>query len=99
MSEQQLIGLVENMIARASSVSDLERLENSLRLCHQRAEKALHNVTVGPHPDLVVSEVPGGDDDNDTPVDEQGPNLPAELADEDRPAPAPSQARAKRLPR
>lgn len=58
MSEQQLIGLVESLITRASSVSDLERLENALRLCHQKAEKALHNVTVGPHPDLG-RDVPG----------------------------------------
>lgn len=50
MSEQ-LIPLVESMITRAASVSDLERLVQTLALCHAKAEKALHNVTVGYEPD------------------------------------------------
>lgn len=85
MSEQ-LIPLVESMITRAASVSDLERLVQALSICHAKAEKALHNVTVGYEPEpaaLLPAE----------------PEVEAEQMVETHASGAVPHARAKRVPR
>ena len=86
MSEQ-LIPLIESYITRAASVSDLERLVQALSICHAKAEKALHNVTVGYEPEPAAL------------LPDHEPEVEAEHMVEQYASGAVQQVRAKRVPR